>query len=184
MRLYFPELEPWVPRSASLPTVRPGLSVCECGASGCYPPLCQPVLHHSESGPLGLSVRECGTGRGLLVVRLPASFVPHSSNLGPTTATRVLSAPVPVSTPLPVRMYVSFLSTWCWTSLPFDFPSVLVVRGGAVCLPTPPSCFWVLFFKWTVSLVDLLIFFLLETCFQCSYSGKEIATLCLFLHQP
>ena len=38
-------------------------------------------------------------------------------------------------------MYVSFLSTWCWTSLPFDFLSVLVVRGGAVCLPTPPSWF-------------------------------------------
>ena len=94
-------------RSASLPVVSPGLSVCECGASGCYPPLCQPVLHHSESGPLGLSVRECGTGRGLLVVRLPASFVPHSSNLGPTTATRVLSAPVPVSAP-PTGLYECF----------------------------------------------------------------------------
>ena len=38
-----------------------------------------------------------------------------------------------------VWMNVYFLFTWCWTSLPFDFPSVLVVRGGAVCLPTPPS---------------------------------------------
>ena len=39
--------------------------------------------------------------RGLLVVRLPAPFVPHFASLGPTTATRVLSAPVPVSTPPP-----------------------------------------------------------------------------------
>ena len=37
-----------------------GLSVCECGAEGCYPPLCLPVLRHSESGPLSLSVRKCG----------------------------------------------------------------------------------------------------------------------------
>ena len=29
--------------------------------------------------------------QGLLVVRLPAQFVPHSASLGPTTATRVLS---------------------------------------------------------------------------------------------
>ena len=37
--------------------------------------------------------------QGLLVVRLPAPFVPHSASLGPTTATRVLSTPVPVSAP-------------------------------------------------------------------------------------
>ena len=37
--------------------------------------------------------------QGLLVVRLPAPFVPHSTSLGPTMATRVLSAPVPVSAP-------------------------------------------------------------------------------------
>ena len=42
---------------------------------------------------------------------------------------------------LPVWMNVSFLSSWCWTSLPFDFLSVLFVQGGAVCLPTPPSWF-------------------------------------------
>ena len=37
--------------------------------------------------------------QGLLVVRLPAPFVPHSASLGPATETRVLSAPVPVSAP-------------------------------------------------------------------------------------
>ena len=49
-----------------------------------------------------------------------------------------------------VWMCVSFLSTWCQTSLPFNILSVLVVRGGAVCLPTPPSWFskcMCLFFK-------------------------------------
>ena len=45
--------------------------------------------------------------RGLLVVRLPALFVPHSSSLSPATATRVLSAPVPVSTP-PTGLEVCF----------------------------------------------------------------------------
>ena len=32
--------------------------------------------------------------QGLLVVRLPAPFIPHSASLGPATATRVFSAPV------------------------------------------------------------------------------------------
>ena len=45
--------------------------------------------------------------QGLLVVRLPAPFVPHSASLGPTTATRVLSALVPVSTP-PTGLDVCF----------------------------------------------------------------------------
>ena len=37
--------------------------------------------------------------QGLLVVRLPALFIPHSASLGPATATGALSAPVPVSAP-------------------------------------------------------------------------------------
>ena len=37
--------------------------------------------------------------QGLLVVRLPALFIPHSASLGPGMATGVLSAPVPVSAP-------------------------------------------------------------------------------------
>ena len=62
-------LEPWVVRSASLPTVCP---VYLCGYVG---------------------------PQGLLVVRLPAPFIPHSTSLSPATATRVLSAPMPVSAP-------------------------------------------------------------------------------------
>ena len=37
---------------------------------------------------------------------------------------------------------VYFLFPWCWSPLLFDSLSVLVVRGGAVCLPTPPSWFF------------------------------------------
>ena len=35
----------------------------------------------------------------LLVLGLPAPFVPHSASLSPATATRVLSTPVPVFAP-------------------------------------------------------------------------------------
>ena len=37
--------------------------------------------------------------QGLLVLGLPAPFIPHSGSLGPATATRVLSALVPLSAP-------------------------------------------------------------------------------------
>ena len=37
--------------------------------------------------------------QGLLVLGLPAPFVPHSTSLSPATATRVLSTLVPVSAP-------------------------------------------------------------------------------------
>ena len=50
---------------------------------------------------LALSVYLCANSRpqGLLVVRLPAPFIPHSASLSLAKATRVLSAPVPVSAP-------------------------------------------------------------------------------------
>ena len=76
--------------------------------------------------------------QGLLVVRLPAPFVPHSASLGP--ATRVLSTLVPVSTP-PTGLDVCFFFISVVSDFLFDFLSVLVVRGGAVCLPMPPSWF-------------------------------------------
>ena len=100
-----------------------------------------PVLCHSESGPLGLSVRECGAA-GSASGQTACPFRPtlrqsrsrhgNSSPLCPGCSSRPL---------LPVWMNVYFLFPWCRTSLLFDFPSVLVVRGGAVCLPTPPSWF-------------------------------------------
>ena len=69
LRLYVPALEHWVMRSALLPAVCPVY-------------LCVNV---------GL--------QGLLVVRLPAPFIPHSASLRRTTTTRLLSTLVPVSAP-------------------------------------------------------------------------------------
>ena len=59
-----------------------------------------PALFSATLSP-ALSVYLCmNVGpQGLLVVRLCAPFVPHSTSLGPATATRVLSALVPVSAP-------------------------------------------------------------------------------------
>ena len=86
---------------------------------------------------------------------------PQSTNLpgplGPPAAAllRVLSAWLPISASPPfllVWMNVSFKLVGHWTSIQFDFLSVLVVfvfkfvvvvllvvRGGIACLPTPPS---------------------------------------------
>ena len=89
-----------------------GLSVHECGAAG------------SASGQTACPVRP--------TLHQSGSLHANTSPLCP----RCPSLPL-----LQVWMNVSFLSTWCRTSLPLDFPSVLVVRGGAVCLPRPPSWF-------------------------------------------
>ena len=153
LRLYFPMLEPWVTRSALLPAVRPGYLCANVGLRGATRRSVCSVLRHSESGPLGLSVCDVGP-QGLLVVRLPAPFVSHSASRGPTTATRVLSAPAARLRPSYRSGWnVYFLSPWCRTSLPLDFLSILVVRGGAVCLPTPPSWFsyfWLLLISITL----------------------------------
>ena len=98
-----------------------------------------PVLRHSESDPLGLTVCECrvagsASGQTACPVRptLCQSRYHNSNPLRPGCPSPPL---------LPFWMNVYFLSPWCWTSLSFNFLSVLVVRGGAVCLPTPPSWF-------------------------------------------
>ena len=100
-----------------------------------------PILRHPESRPLGLSVRECGAV-GSASSQTACPVLPHSASLGPARAMRVLSTPAAHLCPSyqSGEMFL-FLSTWCRTSLPFDFLSVLVVRGGTVCLPTPPSWF-------------------------------------------
>ena len=84
--------------SASLPAVLPGLSVRVWGRG--VLPTTLPAPFSTTLSPV-LSVYLCvNVGpQDLLVVRLPAPFVPHSASLGPTTATRVLSTPVPVSAP-------------------------------------------------------------------------------------
>ena len=106
----------------------------------CSLPAVSPVYLCANVGP-----------QGLLVVRLPAPFVPHSASLSCQSRSRhdnasPLCPGCPSPPLLPVWMNVSFLSPWCWTSLLFDFLSILVVQGGAVCLPTPPSWFSPFFF--------------------------------------
>ena len=143
LRLYFPALEPWVARSASLPAIPPGLSMHECGAAGfATRHTACPILCHSESGPLGLSVCECGatgSASGQTACPVPPTLRQSRSRHGNASP---FCPGCPSLHLLPVWMNVYFLSPWCRTSLPFDFLSVLVVRGGAVCLPTLPSWFF------------------------------------------
>ena len=89
-----------------------GLSVCKCGAAG------------SASG-------QTACPRSSHTLPVSVSPWPHESSL----------PLLPVSTPPTHMDEFYFLFPWCRISLPFDFLSVLVVRGGAVCLPTPPSWF-------------------------------------------
>ena len=106
MRLYFPELEPWAAWSASLPAVPPVYLWANVVLQGATRHSAWPTLHHSESGPLGLSVQmwgrrvcQCSDCLRHLSHTLPAPFIPHSASLSPATATRVLSTLVPVSAP-------------------------------------------------------------------------------------
>ena len=115
------------------PTVPLGLSMLEGGVVGSaiHHTAC-PLLCHSESGRLGLSVCECGVAG--------SASGPTACPVRPTLRQCESSPPQLPSPPLlQVWMNVYFLFTLCRTSLTFDFLSVLVVRGGAVCLPTPPS---------------------------------------------
>ena len=140
LRLYFPELEPWVAQSASLPAVRQvylWANVVLRGATRCS--AC-PVLRHSESGPLGLSAQMWG--RRVCQCLDCLRHLSHTPPVSVPPQPRESSPPRCQSPPLlPVWMNVYFLFPWCWSPLLFDSLSVLVVRGGAVCLPTPPSWF-------------------------------------------
>ena len=61
LRLYFPELEPWVAQwSASLPAVRPVYLWANVVPQGATRHSACPTLRHSESRPLGLSVQMWG----------------------------------------------------------------------------------------------------------------------------
>ena len=60
LRLYFPALEPWVARSALFPAVCPVYLCANVGLRSATRQSACPILCHSESGPLGLSVHECG----------------------------------------------------------------------------------------------------------------------------
>ena len=72
------------------PRCSSGLSVSECGASGCHLPLCLPRCLPLGVRPSRFICMNVGP-QGLPVVRLPAPLVPHSAILGPAMATQVLS---------------------------------------------------------------------------------------------
>ena len=105
-----------------------------CGALGC-------TVCFTPRRLSGLSVRECGaagSGSGQTACPVRPTLRQSRSCQGNVSPLRpgCLSPPL-----LLVWMNVYFLSPWCRTSLLLDFLSALVVRGGAVCLPTPPSWF-------------------------------------------
>ena len=98
LRLYFHELEPWVARSALLPAIRSVYLCSNVGLRGATHRSACPVLRHSESGPLSLSVRECGAA-GSASGQTACPVCPtlcqsrsHQGNASPL-------CPVPVSAP-------------------------------------------------------------------------------------
>ena len=116
MRLYFPELEPWVTWSALLPAVCPVYLCTNVGPRGVTRCSACPILHHSESGPLSLSVRECGVaGSACGQTACPGhptlhQFWSRHGNASP------LHPGCPSLTLLPFWMIVYFLFPWCRTS--------------------------------------------------------------------
>ena len=124
------------------PAVSPVYLCANVGPRGATCCFACPVLCHSESGPLGLSVRECGAaGSASRQTACPVSPTLRQSRFrhGHVSPLHPSCRSLPL---LRVWMNVYFLFPWCRTSLPFDFLSVLVVQGGAVCLPMPPSWFF------------------------------------------
>ena len=74
-------------------------------------PTALPALFSATLSPV-LSVYLCATvgPQGLLLVRLPAQFVPHSASLSPAMATTVLSDLVPISAPpTGLDVYIFFI---------------------------------------------------------------------------
>ena len=140
LRLYFPRLEPWVVQSALLPAICP-VYLC----ANVWPRVLPAALPAPFSATLSLALsiylRECGaagSASGQTACPVRPTLRQSRSRHGHVSPLRPGCPSPPL---LPVWMNVYFLFPWCRTSLPFDFLSVLVVRGGAVCLPTPPSWF-------------------------------------------
>ena len=137
--LYFPELELWVAQSASLPAVCP-VYLCVIVGPGVLPTALPAPLSATLSPALSVYVCKCGAaGAASAQTACPVRPTLRQSRFRHSKASLHSCCPSPPL--LPVWMNVYFLSPWCRTSLPFDFLSVLVVRGGTVCLPTLPSWF-------------------------------------------
>ena len=111
MGIFNQRFEALFPRAGAL-----GCAVCfaphrvylcmSVGPRGLLPTALPAPLSATLSQALSVYLR-ANVGPGLLVVRLPAPFVPHSASLGPATAMRVLSVPAPLSAP-PTRLDVCF----------------------------------------------------------------------------
>ena len=111
-------------------------------------------LFCSPAVPPGLSVRECGAS-GLLAVALPAPFhnPPSHGVRQPLPCWESSLTRLPFSAPptdldeyfffisLVVRVPYSsiFCQFWLFFVVKFVVVLLLVVRGGTVCLPMPPS---------------------------------------------
>ena len=96
-----------------------------------------PLWVSPTNSPVRLGVSPAApTPRGAFNQRFEALF-PRSGALG----CAVVCFSARRSSGLSVWMNDYFLFPWCWSPLLFDSLSVLVVRGGAVCPPTPPCWF-------------------------------------------
>ena len=138
--LYFPALEPWVARSALIPSFVQ--FICTRMWGRVVLPAALPAAFSATLSPaLSAYLRECGAAGS----SSGQTACPVRPTLCQSWSRRSNASPLRLGCPSPpllrVWMNVYFLFPWCWTSLPFDFPTVLVVRGGAVCLPMPPSWF-------------------------------------------
>ena len=120
--------------------------------SGVLPATLPAPFSTTLSPALSAYLRECGaagSASGQTACPVRPTFRQSRSRHGNASPLRPGCRSPPL---LRVWMNVPFLFPSCQTSLPFDFLSVLVVRGGAACPPMPPSWF------------SLLIGFLSSNC--------------------
>ena len=142
-------------QSALLPAICPVYLCMSVGLWGATCCSACPVLCHSESGPLGFSVHECGPAGSASgqtacpicpTLRQSWSCHGHASPLS-------LGCPSPPLLPVWVNVY--FLFPWCRTSLLFDcvssgfarrcsvstYPAILVLNTARFCACEPHQCY-------------------------------------------
>ena len=114
LRLYFPAPEPWVVWSHS-PIVPPGLSAHECGTAWSTSHRLAHLVYHLALCPLCPS----------------CLFSPPPTSLVECFFFNSLVVRLPYS--------LIFCQFWLFIVFRFVIVLLLVVRGGTVCQPTPPS---------------------------------------------
>ena len=122
---------------------------------------------------LALSVYLCANvgPQGLLVVGLPAQFVPQSASLGPAMATRVLSAPVPVSAP-PTGLDECLF----FISVMLDFLAIrFSVSSCCARRPSVSTYATILVLPILFFFLSLLLLFLLLFTYSCPYFPSPIS---------